>query len=111
MNWIATGITDRGLRRPSNEDVFRVREDIGLFLAADGMGGHAAGDVAGGSAAEVVERAASRAREAGAARSAKRGGEAVEAAHGASVDRSEAEPALSGMGTTLTAALVEADAN
>ncbi|MFS8636725.1 MAG: Stp1/IreP family PP2C-type Ser/Thr phosphatase [Gemmatimonadota bacterium] len=111
MNWIATGITDRGLRRPSNEDVFRVREDIGLFLVADGMGGHAAGDVASGIAAEVVERETSRALEAGAAPSAKLLAEAVEAAHRAIVDRSEAEPALSGMGTTLTAALVEADAS
>ena len=38
--------TDAGLRRSSNEDSHVARPDIGLFLVADGMGGHAAGEVA-----------------------------------------------------------------
>ncbi len=38
--------TDAGLRRSSNEDSYATRPDIGLFLVADGMGGHAAGEVA-----------------------------------------------------------------
>ena len=38
--------TDAGLRRSSNEDSHAARPDIGLFLVADGMGGHAAGEVA-----------------------------------------------------------------
>ncbi|MEX1127607.1 MAG: PP2C family serine/threonine-protein phosphatase [Vicinamibacterales bacterium] len=38
--------TDAGLRRSSNEDSHTARPDIGLFLVADGMGGHAAGEVA-----------------------------------------------------------------
>lgn len=38
--------TDAGLRRSSNEDSHSARPDIGLFLVADGMGGHAAGEVA-----------------------------------------------------------------
>ena len=38
--------TDTGLRRSSNEDSYSARPDIGLFLVADGMGGHAAGEVA-----------------------------------------------------------------
>ncbi|MDA1093947.1 MAG: Stp1/IreP family PP2C-type Ser/Thr phosphatase [Acidobacteria bacterium] len=38
--------TDKGLRRSVNEDSLAVRDDLGLFLVADGMGGHAAGEVA-----------------------------------------------------------------
>ena len=38
--------TDAGLRRSSNEDSYSARPEIGLFLVADGMGGHAAGEVA-----------------------------------------------------------------
>lgn len=38
--------TDAGLRRSSNEDSYAARPEVGLFLVADGMGGHAAGEVA-----------------------------------------------------------------
>jgi protein phosphatase len=40
------GLTDAGLERSANEDNFSVLHDLGLFMVADGMGGHAAGEVA-----------------------------------------------------------------
>ncbi len=40
------GISDIGLRRPTNEDVWAFHEESGFFVLADGMGGHAAGEVA-----------------------------------------------------------------
>ncbi len=40
------GVTDVGRRREANEDCFAVVPEDGLFIVADGMGGHAAGEVA-----------------------------------------------------------------
>ena len=102
MNWHATGITDRGLRRSTNEDVYRVREDVGLFLVADGMGGHAAGEVASAIAADVVEREGADALVEGAPIGpALR--QAVRHAHHAILARAAEEPEKAGMGTTITA--------
>jgi serine/threonine protein phosphatase PrpC len=48
--------THPGLRRADNEDAFCARPDLGLYLVADGMGGHAAGEVASQLAVEAIER-------------------------------------------------------
>jgi PPM family protein phosphatase len=47
--------SDPGLRREDNEDAYCARADLGLYMVADGMGGHAAGEVASKLAVEVVE--------------------------------------------------------
>lgn len=39
-------MTDRGLRRATNEDALLLDQENGLFVVADGMGGHNAGEVA-----------------------------------------------------------------
>jgi protein phosphatase len=50
----AFGVTDKGRVRPTNEDCFAVREDLGLCVIADGMGGHNAGEVASRLAVDAV---------------------------------------------------------
>ena len=53
MKFIAR--TDIGKLRTLNEDMYFVDEDIGLFVLADGVGGHDAGDVASGIAVAVFQ--------------------------------------------------------
>lgn len=55
MNFSAWCLTDKGLRRESNQDSFLMNENIGLFVVADGMGGHSGGEVASNLAVETVE--------------------------------------------------------
>src|SRR5687768_10411970 len=51
----AAGRADIGKRRQHNEDVLLVREDLGLFVVADGAGGHNAGEVASALACRSME--------------------------------------------------------
>jgi protein phosphatase len=56
----SAGRTETGKVRQRNEDAILIREDLGLWVVADGMGGHAAGDLA---SALIVERLGSLTRD------------------------------------------------
>lgn len=54
MRVSACALTDTGRKRQRNEDSYLVNQEEGLFIVADGMGGHAAGQVAARIAVEAV---------------------------------------------------------
>jgi len=111
----AWGGTDVGMKRRLNEDVFLIDEDAGLYLVADGMGGHAAGDVASRLAARAIQEQfrASGPQEDGTwpeswnpARSstANRLVDAIQAGHDRVMGAVKGDDSLEGMGTTVVAA-------
>ncbi len=56
IRWSCAGRSDRGAKRKINEDAILLRPDVGVWLVADGMGGHEAGDVASRMVADAVAR-------------------------------------------------------
>jgi len=51
---IGYALTDLGRKRACNEDAFFVDDALGLYVVADGMGGHAAGEVASREAVDTL---------------------------------------------------------
>jgi serine/threonine protein phosphatase PrpC len=103
--------TDVGLRRESNQDSFLIDEVLGLYVVADGMGGHRGGEVASKLAVETVQAVVKREiAQNGSRKPSARFvlTKAYEEASQRIYDKSQ-EPAsnLQGMGTTLVAALAQ----
>ena len=55
MRYFAAAKSDVGRKRHGNEDSFCLAPEIGLFVVADGMGGHAAGEVASRLAVDTIQ--------------------------------------------------------
>ncbi len=101
---LAAGSSDVGQVREGNEDALLIRNSV--FAVADGMGGHLAGEVASAAALEPIEALDGRvfpdATEAATALT-----NAVVAANTTVSKLATDNPLYRGMGTTLTAALIE----
>jgi len=99
MRVTAAAATDVGLVREGNEDSYLTEGP--LFAVADGMGGHRGGEVASQLAVETLEKLF------------KEGAgdlpDQVQEANRVVFERSVLDRKVAGMGTTLTAALVEGD--
>ena len=54
FSWRSAGLTDVGCSRSVNEDAFLEHGDSGLWVVADGMGGHDGGDYASGLIVEAL---------------------------------------------------------
>ncbi len=96
----AFGLSDPGCVRSNNEDFYLLAPEVDLFIVADGMGGAQAGEHASKLAVETVAEYVSQARPVN--------GEillqAIEEANRRVLSAAEGDPALHGMGTTLTVA-------
>lgn len=100
MKFNAWYLTDKGLKRDSNQDNFLINQDLGIFIVADGMGGHFGGEVASAMAVATVEEVFKDPRSQ--AMSAR---ELLEHAFAEAsrriFDKALDEPKLNGMGTTM----------
>jgi len=97
-----TAATDTGRKRRRNEDAYVLAPP--LFAIADGMGGAQAGEIASRLAAAALEDTDS-----GSLSGPERVRSLIQEANRRVHERSSADPTTSGMGTTMTVALVEGD--
>jgi protein phosphatase len=113
----AFGLTDVGRKREHNEDAYALDVSEGLFIVADGMGGHAAGEVAAKITVETIGEfiAATRQKEEATwpfrydhqlQFNSNRLAIAIEKANERVMAAVAAQPWLKGMGTTVVAGLL-----
>lgn len=93
-------ITDKGLKRQANQDSFLIDERLGIFVVADGVGGHMGGEVASALAVETIREVAGHPK-AVHFQPKQVLIQALEEASHRIFDRATQEPKLSGMGTTI----------
>jgi len=106
VRYTAAALTDRGRKRPSNEDAFGFSVEHGVYVVCDGMGGAAAGEIASSIAVDEILRHLTARRDAGSALP-QLAETAVCAANEAIYTRAQRNQRLNGMGTTLVALVVE----
>ena len=94
----ATMRTDIGKKRKQNEDAAWFDEKRGVFVVADGMGGHLAGEVASGMAIDAVRKMAARHKKPSIDQIKK----TVLGAHERIYQRAQGNAECAGMGTTLS---------
>lgn len=99
-------ISDIGLKRKQNQDTGSVRPDLGLFVVADGMGGHQGGEIASQLCVEtLIHTVETHPEEPDRALL----DQAIQNANEAILKRAQEDSKLHGMGTTATALLIRGD--
>jgi PPM family protein phosphatase len=94
--------TDVGVVRSGNEDNYLMLSDRGVFIVADGMGGHAAGEVASEMAVRIISREIGSLRGVTDEQAGERIQRAIVSANEAIFERTLSEHDKRGMGTTTT---------
>ena len=102
MRISCAGNTDVGVVRSGNEDSFLLDCSRGLFIVADGMGGHAAGEVASEMAVRIISTELGNLRGLSDGEAAGRMRSAIRKANAEIFERTLAEHDKRGMGTTAT---------
>ncbi|HET8648874.1 MAG TPA: Stp1/IreP family PP2C-type Ser/Thr phosphatase [Gemmatimonadales bacterium] len=103
MHFTCAARTDVGIVRSGNEDNYLMLSDRGVFIVADGMGGHAAGEVASEMAVQIIAREVGPLRGLNDEAASERLRGAIRSANDAIFERTLAEQDKRGMGTTATA--------
>jgi protein phosphatase len=103
IHYVAAAVSDRGRKRPSNEDAFGFSIEDGVYVVCDGMGGAAAGEIASSVAVDEFLRLLSGRDQNALVSMPGAAEEAVIAANDAIFSRAQNDQRLSGMGTTLVA--------
>jgi PPM family protein phosphatase len=93
-------LTDKGKKRESNQDSFLIDDRLGVFIVADGVGGHTGGEVASALAVETVREVIAHPK-AGQFKPKEVLYQAYEEASHRIFDRAAQEVRLNGMGTTM----------
>ena len=103
VRYTAAAVTDRGRKRPSNEDAFGFSVEAGIYVVCDGMGGAAAGEIASTLAVDEFLRLLTHRNPDNTTPLADAAQSAICAANEAIFSRAQRNHRLSGMGTTLVA--------
>jgi serine/threonine protein phosphatase PrpC len=103
FRYTAAAVSDRGRKRPSNEDAYGFSIEAGVYLVCDGMGGAAAGEVASTIAVDEVLRLLTHRNEAQDTQLPDAAQSAICEANEAIFSRAQRNHRLNGMGTTLVA--------
>ncbi|HET9293543.1 MAG TPA: Stp1/IreP family PP2C-type Ser/Thr phosphatase [Gemmatimonadales bacterium] len=102
MHFSCAARTDVGVVRSGNEDNYLMLSDRGVFIVADGMGGHAAGEVASEMAVRIISREIGSLRGVTDEQAGERIQRAIVSANEAIFERTLSEHDKRGMGTTTT---------
>ena len=106
MRFTCAARTDTGIVRSGNEDNYLMLSDRGVFIVADGMGGHAAGEVASEMAVRIISRELGSLRGLNDEQAGERMRTAIINANSAIFERTLTEHDKRGMGTTTTALIL-----